>query len=48
MDQVEYLIENKIFSPSKILYYKVSQDTMLERMKHRAETSGRTDDTPEV
>jgi adenylate kinase family enzyme len=23
MDQVEYLVQNKIFNPAKILYYKV-------------------------
>ena len=48
MDQVEYLVQNKIFNPSKILYYNVPQEVMLERMKKRAETSGRADDTPEV
>ena len=48
MEQVKYLEDNKIFEPTKILYYVVSKELMLERMKTRALTSGRADDNEET
>lgn len=38
----------QIGAPRAALYFDCSEETMLERLRHRAETSGRADDTEEI
>ena len=47
VEQAQYFGE-KVFKPSLVLYYEVSQDLMIQRGLKRAETSGRSDDNLET